>query len=148
MKSPRSRRGRATFVGAQALAAELSALLERLDIPAVLTDRAGTTLATTRHADALAASADRLPHRVVEMRLNGLSIRVSIPLLVGATEPADLTPRQQAVLGCIQHGLGNREIAAQLGISVHTVRRHVEGLLRRLNVPSRSAAAALPRRSA
>lgn len=55
----------------------------------------------------------------------------------------DLTPRQATIVGLIGDGLTNREIAERLGISLHTVRRHVEALLRRLNVPSRVAAARL-----
>jgi DNA-binding CsgD family transcriptional regulator len=37
--------------------------------------------------------------------------------------------------------LRNGDIAERLGISAHTVRRHMEGILRRLNVSNRAAAA-------
>ena len=39
-------------------------------------------------------------------------------------------------------GLTNRQIAEQLVVSEHTVHRHVTNLLRKLGVPSRTAAAA------
>jgi two-component system response regulator NreC len=49
-----------------------------------------------------------------------------------------LTPRQQEVLTLIAEGLSNREIAAQLDISVRTVERHRENIMARLNLHSRT----------
>lgn len=56
------------------------------------------------------------------------------------TAPADvelLTPREYEVLACIADGLTNREIAEQLVISVKTVDRHRENIMRKLNLHNR-----------
>jgi len=56
------------------------------------------------------------------------------------TAPADaelLTPREFEVLACIADGLTNREIAEQLVISVKTVDRHRENIMRKLNLHNR-----------
>jgi ATP/maltotriose-dependent transcriptional regulator MalT len=54
----------------------------------------------------------------------------------------DLTPREREVLGLLADGLTNRQIAERLVVSEHTVHRHVTNLLRKLDMPSRTAAAA------
>ena len=53
-----------------------------------------------------------------------------------------LTAREAEVLRLVAEGLGDREIAARLVISEHTVHRHVSNIRTKLRVPSRSAAAA------
>lgn len=56
------------------------------------------------------------------------------------TAPPDselLTAREREVLACIADGLTNREIAEQLVISVKTVDRHRENLMRKLNMHNR-----------
>jgi DNA-binding NarL/FixJ family response regulator len=53
-----------------------------------------------------------------------------------------VTPRERQVLGLLAEGLTNREIAARLVVSEHTVHRHVTNILRKLDLPSRTAAAA------
>jgi RNA polymerase sigma factor (sigma-70 family) len=55
---------------------------------------------------------------------------------------ADLTPREHQVLVLLADGLTNRQIAERLVVSEHTVHRHVTNLLRKLDLPSRTAAAA------
>ena len=46
------------------------------------------------------------------------------------------------MLALLAEGLTNREIADRLVLSEHTVHRHVTNILRKLDVPSRAAAAA------
>jgi two-component system response regulator NreC len=49
-----------------------------------------------------------------------------------------LTPREQEVLAVLAEGLSNEEIADKFAISRHTVARHRENLMRKLNLHSRS----------
>ncbi len=55
---------------------------------------------------------------------------------------AELSGREREVLGLIAAGHTNREIAAALVISQHTVRRHVENIFAKLGVATRAAATA------
>lgn len=64
--------------------------------------------------------------------------------------PADalsiLTAREREVLRLVARGLANPQIAAELGLSGHTVKRHVANILPKLDLGSRAAAAALAAR--
>jgi putative flavoprotein involved in K+ transport len=53
-----------------------------------------------------------------------------------------LTPRELEVMRLVASGKSNREIAAALAISENTVARHVQNILTKLRVPSRTAATA------
>jgi DNA-binding NarL/FixJ family response regulator len=55
-------------------------------------------------------------------------------------EPALLTPRELEVLRDVADGLTNKQIAGHLGISLHTVKFHIESLMRKLVVSSRAEA--------
>jgi NarL family two-component system response regulator YdfI len=59
----------------------------------------------------------------------------------GLAEP--LTPREREVLQMLASGLGNKEIAAHLAISEHTVKFHVASILGKLGAASRTEAVAL-----
>jgi DNA-binding NarL/FixJ family response regulator len=54
-----------------------------------------------------------------------------------------LTARETQILGMLELGHSNQDIAAQLSIAVHTVKNHVHSLLTKLGVGSRAEAAAL-----
>ena len=58
----------------------------------------------------------------------------------------ELTPREREVLRLVTEGLTNRQIAERLVVSEHTIHRHVTNILRKLELPSRTAAAALAAR--
>jgi DNA-binding CsgD family transcriptional regulator len=58
----------------------------------------------------------------------------------GDGEPPPLTSRQRQLVSLIAAGLTNRQIARHLGLSEHTVRKHVENIFERLQVNSRTAA--------
>ena len=55
---------------------------------------------------------------------------------------AALSIREREVLELVAHGARNREIAERLAISEFTVKRHVQNILEKLELPSRHAAAA------
>ena len=52
-----------------------------------------------------------------------------------------LTPRQRQVMGMVAAGLGNKQIAHQLNISVHTVRNRRQELMNKLNIRGQGTAA-------
>ena len=54
----------------------------------------------------------------------------------------EVTARERKVLRLLAEGLTNRQIAERLVVSEHTVHRHVTNILRKLDLPSRTAAAA------
>ncbi|MFY3744454.1 helix-turn-helix domain-containing protein [Anaeromyxobacter sp. Red801] len=51
-----------------------------------------------------------------------------------------LTPREREVLALVAEGLGNKAIAARLGISEHTAKFHVNAILGKLGAGSRAEA--------
>lgn len=63
------------------------------------------------------------------------------PALAELAEP--LTPRESEVLQMLASGLGNKEIAARLAISEHTVKFHVASILGKLGAGTRTEAVAL-----
>jgi DNA-binding CsgD family transcriptional regulator len=63
-----------------------------------------------------------------------------------AGHPFGLTSREEEVLHLLTEELSNQEIASRLVVSERTVHHHVSALLAKLQVRSRTAAAALARR--
>ena len=60
-------------------------------------------------------------------------------------QAAVLSSREREVLALVSRGARNREIAAELHISEFTVKRHVQNILNKLEVPTRRSAAAVYR---
>jgi LuxR family transcriptional regulator, maltose regulon positive regulatory protein len=58
------------------------------------------------------------------------------------SDETGLSPREQEILALVARGLSNKEIAAELTLSEHTVHRHVANILVKLRLSSRTAAAA------
>ena len=54
-----------------------------------------------------------------------------------------LTERELEVLGIVAAGLGNKEVAARLEISEHTVKFHVASIMGKLGAGSRTEAVTL-----
>jgi DNA-binding NarL/FixJ family response regulator len=71
----------------------------------------------------------------------GQQIRAELAATMGK-HGAELTPRQREIVGLIARGASDREIGGRLGITTSTTQKHVQGLLRRLDVPNRAAAVA------
>jgi two-component system, NarL family, nitrate/nitrite response regulator NarL len=74
----------------------------------------------------------------------GLLVRSSAAPEIRGFAPADdmplLTPREREILGLIGEGLSNKAMARRLGISVHTVKFHLEALFAKLDATSRAEA--------
>jgi DNA-binding NarL/FixJ family response regulator len=85
---------------------------------------------------------------IVNVRDATTSIRSNRSANAGAESLADvtaeppLTNRERQVLGLLADGLGNKQIAARLGISANTVKTHLELLFDKLGVSSRTEAVA------
>ena len=63
-----------------------------------------------------------------------------------ATVPV-LTQREHQILELLADGLGNKQIAARLGITTNTVKTHLELLFEKLDVSSRAEAVATAARA-
>lgn len=59
-----------------------------------------------------------------------------------ASENSELTRREQEVLELLSKGIGNKEIAKQLSVSLDTVRYHLKHIYEKLHVRSRTEAVA------
>ncbi len=78
-------------------------------------------------------------------RFLGVSDAPEAPGITAAVEVSGegaLTARETEVLRMVAHGRANKEIAATLGLSVHTVERHLTNLFPKIGCRSRTEAAA------
>jgi len=94
-------------------------------------DASGETMAS-----AIAAIADGLV--VIDPAFTAVLFPAREPALARPVE--ELTPRELQVLRLIAEGQSNKTIARELGISEHTVKFHVNAILGKLNVQSRTEA--------
>jgi DNA-binding CsgD family transcriptional regulator/tetratricopeptide (TPR) repeat protein len=79
------------------------------------------------------------------MRANGARAIPRGPLARTRANPAGLTARQAQVLGLVDEGLSNTEIADRLCISTKTAEHHVSAIMARLEAPTRQRAASAAR---
>ncbi len=125
----------------EAAAAELVSLLHRLGLSALVRDpETADVLAASPAAEEVILGAEPGLVSVVSARVGGHEVRVEA-VRTGRNDARLFTPRQHEVAGALREGRTNLEIGRQFGISEHTVRRHVEEILRRLGVANRKAAA-------
>jgi DNA-binding NarL/FixJ family response regulator len=66
-------------------------------------------------------------------------------VVVATAAPSELTSREAQILGLIEQGMANKEIARTLGIELATVKNHVHHVLEKLKVARRGQAAARAR---
>lgn len=77
------------------------------------------------------------------MLARGLLIRLRAKEPKPAPRPFMLTARELQVMSLLVEGLSNKQIATRLGVSEHGTKRHVAGVLAKLNCTSRTGAVAL-----
>src|SRR5580765_2901065 len=97
-------------------------------------------VAALLHADgevALVGAADD-----ADLVLSERVVRAAAPGTAAALDAA-LSARELDVLRLVARGLSNKEIAAELGITTHTVKYHLAALLEKLGVRSRTEAVSL-----
>ena len=58
-----------------------------------------------------------------------------------AVNPGKLSPREREIIVMLAHGASNKEIARVLHLSESTIKIHVQGILRKLNIAKRVQAA-------
>lgn len=106
--------------------------------------RAGAraVLPSTSSADAIAAAVEAVAAGLVVLPPDVLT--EAAPARVGdagSVAPAEpLTAREAQVLALLAEGLVNKQIAARLGISRHTVKTHLAALFHKLGVSTRAEA--------
>jgi DNA-binding NarL/FixJ family response regulator len=103
---------------------------------------ARAVLPRTASADAIVAAVEAAAAGLVVLPADALS---EVPRGVAArtsAPPEPLTAREAQVLALLAEGLVNKQIAARLGISRHTVKTHLAGLFHKLGVSSRAEAVA------
>ncbi len=133
-------------------------------VPPPPADAAGPTVQAARHIAAAAAAGQVLASAMVRNLVAGANLHFTprgavaleglpdpLPLFALDTGPQpatrDLSGREREVLGLVARGLSNAGIAETLGLSEHTVKRHVANILDKLDLPTRAAAAAAAARA-
>lgn len=118
------------------VAHDVAALFARLGLDAIVRDPDSVdVLASTPGAESRVLAAEPGTVRIVTARVSGVALRVE--LLPDGRKAMPLTGRQRQVAACLAKGMRNSEIAESLCISLHTVRRHLEQMFRRLGVNNR-----------
>lgn len=102
-----------------------------------------TSLLALGHSDVAEREATAALDRMLELGavVDAERAQRILEASVGSPLP-EVTPREREVLRLLTEGLTNRQIAERLVVSEHTVHRHVTNILRKLDLPSRTAAAA------
>jgi DNA-binding NarL/FixJ family response regulator len=123
---------------AQIVAHTGHAIVDVRSADVVLLDGAATAqqIEAALHAAAGASSPRGVPEPAIEQRPRGFEE------LAERAAGVLLTPRELDVLAAIGAGASNKAIARDLGISLHTVKFHIESLFRKLGARTRAEAVA------
>jgi len=105
-----------------------------LDVADPVTRRRLAALVKADPEIALVRQADEAD-LVVSERVIATAAPVTMP-----REDTALTPRELDVLRLVANGLGNKQIAAELALSPHTVKYHLASVLAKLGARSRTEA--------
>ena len=81
-----------------------------------------------------------VPRELVSLLIEGM--HAAAEGLRTRSQIGSLSVREREVLDLLSRGMSNREIAVVLGVSEFTAKRHVQNILRKLHVHSRSEASA------
>lgn len=122
----------------------------RVPIVALLADGAAAPDAWSSGARGLLSREADADHLTAALSAVASGLSVFDPVFATTLLPArtpsptplteELTPRELQVLRLLAEGDSNKEIARRLGISDHTVKFHVNAILGKLNVQSRTEA--------
>lgn len=82
------------------------------------------------------------PIAAIEGFLGLREVEVDAPPTPAEGRASTLTPREVEILALLAGGSANKEIARHLGLSIHTVERHLTNLYAKIGVRSRSEATA------
>ncbi|MDF2774343.1 MAG: two component LuxR family transcriptional regulator [Geminicoccaceae bacterium] len=91
--------------------------------------------------EAAAAGLVTLPAEVATALVSATRPTTAVRAAANTAQP--LTRRELEVLGMLAEGLANKNIAARLGISEHTVKTHVASILAKFDAYSRAEAVAV-----
>lgn len=110
-------------------------------IPALIAAGVRGFLPQTAGAERLAAAITAADRDLLVLPPAWLALLLPSELAAPTLPHAEtLTPREQEVLNLIAEGLPNKSIATRLTISEHTVKFHVNAILTKLSVQSRTEA--------
>jgi len=111
---------------------------------AVRAVRAGAraVLPRTASADAIVAAVEAAAAGLVVLPGDALAEVPQGTAARAAAPPEALTAREAQILALLAEGLVNKQIAARLGISRHTVKTHLAALFHKLGVSTRAEAVA------
>jgi DNA-binding NarL/FixJ family response regulator len=99
----------------------------------------GATLAAA--IEAVGRGLTVIPATQLKSLIDGVDQGAPTPPMGGSLDP-QLTPRELEVLAALADGVSNKVIARRLGISFHTVKFHVAGILAKLGAETRTEAVA------
>ena len=99
-------------------------------------------LPRTASAEAIAAAVEAAAAGLVVLPPDALAEAPQSTAARSAAPPEPLSTREAQILALLAEGLVNKQIAARLGISRHTVKTHLTALFHKLGVSTRAEAVA------